>query len=242
MGGGNTKAPKPSKLEKALMQAQLDTLNQSRAESDAMKPFLLKSLGLAQTTDANGNISYRQLTTDEQLAGMSPLERSNYDIARMQQDRMKLALEGKLPVSPALEEEIANQEKTMREGLSRKLGSDYENSTAGIQAMNEFNNKSGLLREESRRGEISSGEGVLLSQQGYMSGLNQANQQNMSNYDNRLFPLVQSYGSAQQPYQFNRSLQMQANQINSQSDAGMWGGLGSLAGAGLNYGMYKKWI
>jgi hypothetical protein len=155
---------------------------------------------------------------------------------------MKLALEGKLPVSPALESEMANQEKIMREGLSRKLGTGYETTTPGIQALGEFQQKQGLLREESRRGELTSGQGILLSQGGYMSGLNQQNQAGMGGYGQRLFGLQQGYGSAQQPYQFNRQMEMQANQINQQSDASMWGGLGALAGAGMNYGMYKKWI
>lgn len=236
MGGGGQSAPKPSKKEKALMQAQLDMLQQSRDEQELMKPFMLKSLGMIQEVQ-DGKTSYRMMTEEEKLAGMSTTERSNYDILKLQQDRQKLALEGKLPVSPALEDEIATQEKQLREGLSRRLGADYENSSAGIQALGEFQKKSGLLREEARRGEMSTGQGLMLSQQGYMQNENIANQNAMSGYGNRLFPLVQGYGSAMQPYQFNRSLQGQYDQMASQEKAAMYQGLGSLVGTGMGYGI-----
>jgi len=236
MGGGDYKAPKPSKEERELTRSQLELLQQSRAESEMMKPYLLQSLGLVQET-VDGQSSYRQMTEDEKLSSMSLTERANYDILRLQQDRMKMALEGKLPVSPALESEMADQEKMMREGLSRKLGTGWETTTPGIQALGEFRQKQGLLREESRRGELTSGQGILLSQGGYMSGLNQQNQAGMGAYGQRLFGLQQGYGQAQQPYQFNRQLEGQARQFNAQSNA--WGGLGSLFGSAVSaYGTY----
>ena len=176
---------------------------------------------------------YRRMTEDERLAVMSPTERANYDILKLQQDRMTKALKGELPISPALEEDIAKQEAGLEESLSRRLGSGWETSTPGIQAKSEFDKRSGLLREEARRGELTTGQGLLLAQQGYMSGARQEEQAGYTGYGNRLFPLMQGAGAAQQPYQFNRQLGFQANQVDAQSSGKTWGAVGSLAGAGV---------
>lgn len=233
-GGSDVQAPQPTAEEKALQQAQLDMLNQSRSESDLMKPFLLQSLGLVQE-----GTGYRRMTDEERIAQMSPTEKSNYDILQLQQQRQLAALQGNLPVSPALEQDIAKQEATMNESLSRQLGSGWATTTSGIQAKSQFDQRAEALREAARRDEMTTGEGLMLSQEGYMTGSNQAQQQAYTGYGQRLFPLIQGYGQAQQPYQYNRGLEMQANQLNAQSNSSALGGLGSLFGSAASaYGSY----
>ena len=225
-GGTTVEAPQPTAQELELQQIQLDALKQQQAESEILKPYLLQSLGLV-----NEGGGYRRMTEEEMVGSMTSTERANYDILKLQQERQLQALRGELPVSPALEADIAEQEKVQKELLSRKLGKDWAATTPGIQSISAFDTKAELLREASRRDELTSGQSAMLSQQGFMTGLNQTQQQGYTGYGQRLFPLVGAAGQAQQPYQFNRSMQLNADIANAQSSANALGGLGSLVGS-----------
>lgn len=240
MGGSSTtvEAPKPSNEETQLMQQQLEILKQSRAEQELIKPYVMQSMGLTQETTPEGVTSYRRLTEEERLASMTPVEKSAYEALGLQQERQIKALKGLLPVSPALESEIEKSGLDLKEDLSRRLGSNWQLTTSGTQASSEFDKKAGLLREEARRGEINTGTGLMLSQMGYMGANQQAQQGAYTGYGQRLFPLTEAYGQAQQPYQYYAGLMNRANIANAQSSsagsAGLLGGLGSLAGAGAS--------
>ena len=144
---GKVQAPKPSQEELDLMREQLGILQQTRVETEMLKPFVLQTMGLVEEAGA-----YRHMTEEEKLAMMTPNERLSQEALTLTQQRQIAALKGELPVSPALEADIASQEKTLREGLSRRLGTGWETTTPGIQALSEFQKRSGLLREEARRG------------------------------------------------------------------------------------------
>lgn len=238
-GGTTVQAPQPTAEEIALQKEQLNILRQQRAETEQMRPYVLSGMGLVEE---DGTLRY--MTEDERLAGMSELEQQQYDIARQQQERLSQAYAGELPISPAMESELQKQEQQMTEALSQRLGSNWQQTTAGQQAMVEFQKNAGLLREEARRGAMTTEGGMLLSNLGYLGNTQGMQTSQAAQYPSRTAGLFGSYGALQAPYRQQRQMEFQAAIQNarsrSQSQAGLMGGLGQLAGAGMQaYGMYK---
>jgi len=246
LGGTTTLVPMTTE-EKAAMQTPEQRM-QGLLESTYLSRSLM-SMGYSPTGE--------RLTEEQQLAQMSPEEQRSYRTNKLMQERQQMALEGKLPVSPAMEAEIKGQEEALRETLTRKLGSDWMTSTPGQQAWSEFQKNAGLLREEARRGQITTGEGLLmareglgLQQQGYTSdaysqlyGLGAQRTATYANIPYRTSGLLQGYAQAQQPYQYYTGLQTQANiaraQARAQERAGLYGGIGSAAGSAFGaYALY----
>ncbi|MFA7120534.1 MAG: hypothetical protein WC277_03595 [Bacilli bacterium] len=233
-GGGSTtvQAPQPTAQEIALQQEQLNILQQQRSETEMMKPYVLSGMGLVEE---DGKLRY--MSEDERLAGMSSLERQQYDIAKLQQERLAQAYAGELPVSPALEKNLQQQEQQMREALSQRLGAGWEMSTAGQQAMGEFTRNAELLREEARRGAMTTEGGMLLSNLGYLGNTQGVRTDQAGQFPSRTSGMFGAYGALQAPYQQQRGMEFQAMMANaqnqSQSRAGLMGGIGSLLGAGM---------
>ena len=75
------------------------------------------------------------------------------------EDRLGRALRGEFS-SPALERRLGETERTLRGGLFRQLGSGYELSTPGIQALSEFGRGAEELRGEEGRREIAALSGL----------------------------------------------------------------------------------
>ena len=237
-GDTTVQAPQPTAEEIALQREQLNILQQQQAETEMMKPYVLSGMGLVEE---DGTLRY--MTEDERIAGMSELEKSQYDIAKQQQERLAKAYAGELDISPALEESLQQQEQQMSEALSQRLGSNWMQTTSGQQAMSEFQKNAELLREEARRGAMSTEGGLLLSNLGYLGNTQGAQTTYAAQYPTRTSGLFQGYGVLQSPYQQQRQMEMQASianaQAKSQSQSGLMGGLGQLAGAGIQaYGTY----
>jgi hypothetical protein len=104
-------------------------------------------------------IPYNKLSPDQQLSR---------DIERLRDERTFAALEGKLPVSKALERNIQKGLQATRLGVARGPG---EFSTPGIQRMGQAELNAEALRESVRTGEISSGYADFLRQQQLTGGL-----------------------------------------------------------------------
>jgi hypothetical protein len=148
-----------------------------------------------------------------------------------------MAYAGELPISPALEKSLADQLSQMTEALSQRLGPNWMKTTAGQQAMSTFTQRVDLLREEARRGAISGEGGLLLSNLGYLGNVRGARTAEVANYPSRTSGLFQGYGVLQQPYQKQRQMELSAAiataESKATSTAGFWGGMGNLAGAGM---------
>ena len=238
-GGGTTvAAPVPTAEERALQAEQLKILQQQTAETAQMRPYVLKGMGLMEE---DGNLRY--MSEDERTAGMSDLERGQYDITKQSQARQAQAYAGELPISPALEKSLTDEQAKMSEALSQRLGPNWMQTTPGQQAMGEFTQRADLVREEARRGAMSTEGGMLLSNLGYLGNTQGMQTQMAGQFPTRTSGLFQGYGQAQSPYQQQRSMQMQASMANAQSQdsqqAGLMGGIGSLVGSGMQaYGTY----
>ena len=182
-------APPKSKEEIELERLQVELLQQQVADNEAyrkyikeMEPFTLESMGyerdssgqivktgLAKAQDAmtahqlalaGYDTSGNKLTEDQMLAEMSDTEKMDYETNKAAKERLYKAYKGELDISPALEKELSSQEAQTKEALMRKLGPNWETSTAGQNAMRNLQEKNALIREEARQGIISSSEGI----------------------------------------------------------------------------------
>lgn len=168
----------PRLLQKAMLIKQFQEMQRMENKYAELEPFLLEAIGFRK--DEEGN--FVKMTDEERYERMSDLEKLQYDNAKLLAEREKMALEGKLPISPAMEENLAQQRSDMEGILSQKLGTDWQTTTAGIQAMGEFDRNAELMREEARRGMISEGVGLNLAQSGFLSGLTGQKQGQYGNY------------------------------------------------------------
>lgn len=183
-GGGNAPAPpQKTETEKALDVEQLEMIREQRAATKEMEPFMLESMGYVRNAetgkiekstvmtpekillrknllmagyDEQGNL----LTEEQQLAGMNDSEKLSYKSNKLNQQRQMDAMEGKLAISPALEESLSAEEAQAREVLARKLGKDWMLSTPGQGLMKTISQKNDLVREEARRGLIGTTQAV----------------------------------------------------------------------------------
>ena len=233
-GGGAPKPPKPTPEEIALQKLQLEMLMGQKADMERMQPFILKAMGLKQ--DSEGNIV--QMTDEERREGMTPEQLNAYDLLLSQQERQAKALAGELEISPALQKELTGQRTQMEEALSQRLGPNWMSTTAGQQAITAFDQKVGLLKQESQRGQIAGGMGITLAQQGSLGDTSNRAFQQSAGFGGGRGGLFQMAGQAQNPYLQQRQWQHQANiagaQNRSMQQAGFMGGLGSLFGSGLS--------
>jgi len=197
----NVEAPPPaapSAEEKALQQTQLEMLKAQQAQTELVKPYLYKSMGLSESVDP---------ATGKTILVENPKSEAdllNDEIEKLYLSRQKQALEGTLPVSPALETDLATQESQLSEELSRRLGPNWQTSTPGIQAMGEFKKRADLLREEARRGQITTGEGMLINRLN-QSSADQAKTYSQAYQAPQLYTgVLGNYQAAMAPYQQER--------------------------------------
>jgi len=224
------KAPAKSPAQQEIEQEQLEILREQRQQQSEFQPFLYKSMGL---------------TRDPQTGELveSPTEQT--EIERLYEERQLAALKGELPVSPALESELGTQEKQVQEDLARRLGPEWQRTTAGQQSMGEFQKRAGLLREEARRGQLTTGEGLMASRMGQISDIEQRRMANLQGAGQSAFQLLGAQGGVLAPYQSERMMGWQmANQAAQQSAANKaglisnaFGAAGTVAGMGLTGGL-----
>lgn len=217
---GDVSVPGPTQEERDLQAMQLAELKKQSALQEEFMPFYLESMGYGR--NAEGQL-YR-------------LEPEKDELSELYYDRQLKAMKGELPISPAMEKELTDQRDKTVEALNQRLGSNWNTTTAGIQAMSEFDKRAELLREEARRGQISVGEGLLESRLGFLSDLTQRDISNLGNTGS-YFMNPSYFQAALQPYQNQRSMETQASMYNAQNSMSGLSGImtlgGMLGGAGI---------
>lgn len=221
-GGGSAPPPVlPSREERELQSEQLRMLRDQRTAQKEMEPFMLESMGFKrdesgqivriQKADTPEDILMRKslamsgydkegnrLSEDQMFEYMTDKERQEYDLGKLTRQRQQDAFEGKLAVSPALEQHLGKEESQANEALARKLGKDWMLSTSGQNQMKNLQEKNNLIREEARRGMITDMEGVNASKSSIALG-NQAHDLNLagtfSNSANSKMNRMMGYGS-----------------------------------------------
>lgn len=174
-----------------------------------------------------------RISPEERLAGMDPQERKAYELHDAYLERQLSAVRGELPVSPALERDISERRGLLRTDLSRRLGPQYRQSTAGLQTEAKFEESADIAKEKARQDIIAQGPGLIGSSQAGMEGGKQTRQAGLYSVPQTYYAGMGAGQQALQPYQQQRGLlhqsQMQSAANRAQQTAGLYG----LAGTGL---------
>ena len=213
-----------------MLALQREILEQQRAQQAVLLPFLAEQEGFDVETDEFGNITAITKIPD-------PLDAQREELEAGLLERSLAALKGELPVSPALEQDLARQEETLRERLSLQFGPGYESSTPGIETLGNFFEKSEGLREGARTAQLTLAEqlGIAREQQNdYTRQTSQDYLRQIGVGDPLTFAgafgqTAAGFGKAQEPYIAQRQMQLQASIANAQSKASIFGaGIGAI--------------
>lgn len=118
----------------------------------------------AQQADLPNLQKQRELETKFRERSLADLEEqaaargANAEVEGLIRQRTLAALKGELPVNPALLRELGQGEEQLRAQLMKQLGTGYETSTPGIEALAQFNQRKSELLEGARRGDLQLGE------------------------------------------------------------------------------------
>lgn len=145
----------PTPEEQAAQEYQQASLRQLRL-NEALLPTQLEQQGYRATYGENGEI-----TGVEAIAGSNQqLER---EVQHQLLERAQQAMRGELPVDPGLERQFGVQERALREQLRKNLGTGYETSTPGIEALADFNERKANTIYSAQHGEINSATQLALA-------------------------------------------------------------------------------
>lgn len=139
--------------------------------ADMQQQVLQKSLMDILHPERNPTLARQQRLLDLQLKQMTesltgPQAKQDAEIKRLLGERSLAALKGELPVDPALERDLKTQGETLRDRLQSQLGSGYETSSAGIEALQKFGEGSDVLRQQARTGQLTLAEQLSLAREG----------------------------------------------------------------------------
>lgn len=179
-------------------------------------------------------------------------EQAQERIGLAEAKRYEQALAGQLPIDEGTTQRKQQEFKALKEGMSRMgspiAGDTPETATAtttsGQQALESFRKQWGALESGIRQGAIDSGSAQMLGRMGLTSDIAQQNFANQSSFrgmpqyamsaigakgqygwqplQSAASGLASGYGSALQPYQFNRNMQYQAGMQTAANKAGLW--------------------
>jgi len=85
--------------------------------------------------------------------------------------RQDAALRGELPVNPALLSSLDEQEGALRESLLSNLGTGYETSSPGIEALAKFGEKKQNILEAARRDDMGGAQQLAIQLGSFMNGM-----------------------------------------------------------------------
>lgn len=191
--------PKPSQQEQELQQEQVNILRQQRdliqnqaREQALLAPILYESVGIRPVRDASGQVvSYEKIPD----AAKTEQETLRESIETQLLQRSQAALKGELPVDPALERELGDQETLLREQLRGQLGAGYETSSPGIETLGDFTTRAAELRQAARTGQLTLAEGLRLAGEETAGRAQQAYLNNLGQISSAVLPSAQLLGN-----------------------------------------------
>lgn len=120
-----------------------------------LQPLLYEASGVRPIYDESGKITSFALTEEAQA-------RKDYENQLLEHQRKALA--GELPVDPTLERALTEGEQQLRAQLQAQLGTGYETSTPGIQALEAYRQRAAEARSNVAHGQLTSGQQLLANQ------------------------------------------------------------------------------
>lgn len=145
-----------------LQSLQIDAIKSETERNAAIEPLLLEAMGYEKTAEGN----YQAIEGAISDPILSSLE-----------EQYQSMISGEYE-SPALESQIEKEKSNLENQLSQKLGSNWQTTTAGIQAMSEFDSRADMLRENARQSAQASTGSQYMSYRGLLAG---EQQQDVSN-------------------------------------------------------------
>jgi len=245
-GGGDVNVPGPTEEERDLQRQQTEILKQQHViierqvrQQDLLAPILFEEAGIIPTIDPETGEIIGFETDPEQAA----LKEQRSEIEKLFLQRSKDALEGNLPVNPALERDLKEGEEELRERLRKQLGRNFETSSPGIEALGDFFERGELIREGARRGDLTLAEQLGQAREGtqandlraFLSNVTGVNTANIS----AIQPFSQVVGglhNVEGSFAAQRQLETQALISGQQSRASTLGALFGAIGTGAGIG------
>lgn len=235
-GGGSSTInyASPGKEEQTLLNSifsQLEGGAGARQLQEQFLPLLVEATGYMY--DDTGQLV--RMPIDQYLEKMDPVFKKQYENLQLIQEQTTKALKGEIGASPALENELDAQKRQLENTLSARLGPNWQETTAGIQAMSNFERNATSLREASRQEQLTQYASLVPQGiQDYITGtqLPISAATNLQNYTTGLVP---TYLSAIQPYSAEREAQYKASlkkaEMEAQESAGIGKFIGTAGGA-----------
>ena len=150
---------KAQTLQQTALQGQMLEYQQAQLaqeqERQRLQPLLYEASGVRPIYDESGKITSFALTEEAQA-------RKDYENQLLEHQRKALA--GELPVDPTLERALTEGEQQLRAQLQAQLGTGYETSTPGIQALEAYRQRAAEARSSVAHGQLTSGQGLLQTQ------------------------------------------------------------------------------
>jgi hypothetical protein len=197
-----------------ILQAQYD-------QQQLLAPLLYKQAGYTPTFGADGK-TITGFTQDPTIADPNAALQTSINTQLL--NREQTALNGNLPIDPALTNELNTEDTTLNSSLQGNLGPGYATSTPGIQALALQAQKRGELTYQASTGALST-DAALAASGASAQQTQQANSLNqllgISNsgtaFASQFGSLAQGYGQATQPFQNQTQLSLNAAQGNQAS-------------------------
>lgn len=150
---------KEQTLQQAALQGQMLEYQEAQLaqeqERQRLQPLLYEASGVKPIYDESGKITSFALTEEAQA-------RKDYENQLLEHQRKALA--GELPVDPTLERALTEGEQQLRAQLQAQLGTGYETSTPGIQALEAYRQRAAEARATVAHGQLTSGQQLLQTQ------------------------------------------------------------------------------
>lgn len=200
---------------------------------------------------------YVPISYEEYYKSLPEDQRMQEDILQAQRKRVLNAYNGELEIPAFLKQDLEQNALLNEEALSRSLGTDWRRSTSGLQAARMKDLNRANILSQLQQNEFNQGNTNVINTQNALESLRANNRNYANSIINDQLRLLPSYFSAMQPYMQNRQMGLQANlanasnimqaggmnmnyglaqqQMNALQNAGLYGGIGSLMGAGLGY-------
>ncbi len=223
--------------EQIFQKEQANQLRDQAALDAELRPFILESMGLR--TNAQGTLE--KIPPPE----LTPEQLKEKELEDLYKEHLTAAQEGRLPVSLATQSALKEQEAILNETMSRKLGTNWQESTQGVKQQSRYFLSSEATKEAERHGELEKASGLLNQRQASISDITQRQLGLLEGASSPTYSLVNAYGTGQQPYLFNNLLSNQRNayeaNVQNTDRAGKIGLIGSaIGGAGAGYMYYNN--
>ncbi len=221
--------PNMSPEEKEMALLNLENMRSASAEDKAMKPLLLQQMGIIENPDG----TYRQMTEEERVAGMTVLQEKQYQVTGLELDRQITALKGELPLTVGTQQRYDSDREQFETEMQRRLGPAWKTSTPGIQAEEAFESRWGLLKDEERYSQLGRGTSAISSQFSLTEKIPAVKASQYAAFPQRRMGLLSGYSQAAEPFQTQRYLGYQGDVRAETRRAGLLQDIGYNVGEAL---------